>query len=199
MKAKWSIPVIHARNLYQGVKEFEYLLKYPKQRLNILSDIFEMISGLDVVLISSVIDKYKYYKEYTDDAVEYRAWKFLFERCDMGLSDLCQQAGNRNESGLIIVDRNTSHEHDQIIRDYLAEIRLYGSEYHRFEYMIEEPLFSPSQWRNFIQLADAVAYCSVMKLLNYSFFIQQFSAIQSRFRASRTGDIKNYGFKVFPE
>jgi hypothetical protein len=68
-----------------------------------------MISELDVVLISSIIDKNKYYADYTDDAVEYRAWKYLFERCDKGIDDLCQLSGNRNESGLIIVDRHTSH------------------------------------------------------------------------------------------
>jgi hypothetical protein len=129
-----------------------------------------MISKLNVVLISSGVDKYKYYSDYTDDAVEYRAWKHLFERCDMAIDDLCELTGNRNESGIIVVDRHTSHEHEHKIRDYLAEMRIFGSEYHRFEYVIEEPLFSPSGWRNFIQLADAVAYCSVMCLLNDSFF-----------------------------
>jgi hypothetical protein len=117
----------------------------------------------------------------------------------MGLSDLCQLTGNHNESGLIIVDRHSSHDHDQIITNYLAEIRLFGSEYHRFEYVIEEPLFTPSRWRNFIQLADAVAYCSVMQLLFDGFFIKQFSTIRNRFRSNTTGDIRNYGFKIFPD
>jgi hypothetical protein len=44
MKAEYGIPVIHARDLYRGEKEFAYLLNYPTRRLNILGAIFEMIS-----------------------------------------------------------------------------------------------------------------------------------------------------------
>src|SRR6266496_2622935 len=143
---------------------------YDNDRDDILTDIFRMISKLNVVLISSVIDKQQYYNQYNDDAVEYRAWTHLFERCDMYISDLCKENTNLNENGLIIVDHHTLYKHDELIKDYLHEIRISGSTYHRFDHMIEEPFFTQSAWRNLVQLADAVAYCSVMYLLNHHFF-----------------------------
>lgn len=181
-------------------KEFYYLRKNPNERLIILGDIFEVIARLDLTLISSVIDKQKYYSQYTDSDAEFRAWTYLFERCDMHISDI---SGGTVETGLLITDHHSSPQHDSRIKDYLRGIRLFGSgdqvKYHRFDHMIEEALFTPSTWRNLIQLADAVAYCSVQTLLNDAFFTKQFLTIQNKFRTSKAGEIKNYGFKVFPE
>jgi hypothetical protein len=179
-------------------KEFSYLCNFPEKRLNILEDIFSMISRLDVVLISSVINKDHYYNQYTDDAVEYRAWKHLFERCDMGISDMCKASGNTEENGLIIIDHHSDPTHDEQIKNYLREMRLYGSGFHLFDHMIEEPLFTPSAWTNIIQLADAVAYCTAMYLWNDVFFVKQFMTIQNKFRKGKDGDINNYGLKIFP-
>jgi hypothetical protein len=188
VKNRYNISEIRTRNIYTMEKEFSYLKMNPDQRYIILGDIFSMISKLNVILITSAIDKQKYYVQYIDDAAEYRAWIHLFERCDMCISDMCKKDGYF-ESGLIIIDHHTSDEHDELIKDYLREVRISGSGYHRFEHMIEEPLFTPSKWRNIIQLANAVAYCSAMYLLNNEFFVKQFLTIQSKFRTDQNGDI----------
>lgn len=117
----------------------------------------------------------------------------------MCISELRNETGNYYENGLVISDHHTSDQHDEQIRRYLQNIRLFGSAYHTIRHVIEEPLFVMSRWRNFIQLADAVAYCSVMFILRDNFFIKQFVTIKERFRRDSHGNIKNYGFKVFPE
>jgi hypothetical protein len=199
LKNKYGIREIHTRNLYRMEKDFSYLNANPHQRLDILVDIFSLISRINVKLISVVIDKNEYYNDYTDDAVENRAWTYLFERCDMCIADLGKETGNYYENGLIISDHHTSDMHDEEIRRCLQAIRIHGSAYHTIKHVIEEALFVTSRWRNFIQLADAIAYCSVMFILKDDFFIKQFMTIQNQFRKDRNGNIRNSGFKVFPE
>jgi uncharacterized protein DUF3800 len=197
LKTRHKIREIHTRDIYKMEKEFSYLVQSPEKRLVTLGDVFSMISRLDVVLISSVINKHIYYIKYTDDAVEYRAWKHLFERCDMGINDMCKARENV-ENGLIIIDHHSDPAHDQQIRNYLLVMRSLGFGFHTFDHMIEVPLFTPSIWTNVIQLADAVAYCTTMYLLKDNFFVKQFLTIRDKFRKGPNGDIDSYGLKVFP-
>ena len=82
LKRKLSISEIHTRNIYCREKEFQHLNKNPEKSHNILEQIFNMIANFDITLISSIIDKEKYYDRNQNDDVETRAWTYLFERCD---------------------------------------------------------------------------------------------------------------------
>ena len=197
LKYRHSISEIHTRNLYTGTKEFNYLSQYPETRIRILGDIFSLIAQSDITLVSSVINKPEYYAQYSENDVEERAWKHLIERCDMGIADLSRQNNNLFENGLIITDHYTSDKHDEKIRSLLQIMRIYGTGFHSVKYIIEDPLFTISKFRNFIQLADAVAYCTVNFLLEDQFFKIQFETIRHRFRALN-GEIRNIGLKIFP-
>jgi Protein of unknown function (DUF3800) len=198
LKQKYGIPEIHARNIYMMDKEFDYLHYDPSVRLQILQDVFTLISKIEVTLVSSVIDKVKYLQDYDDGQEEFRGWTHLIERCEMGVADLCRQQ-NFLENGLIITDHNTSDAHDDIIRNFLQIIRIKGTGFLTVNHIIEDPLFVVSKFRNLIQIADAVAYCTVKYILNDQFFVSQFEIIRPRFRHSPIGDITNYGLKIFPE
>jgi hypothetical protein len=198
LKEKCSIQEIHSRNIYMMDKEFIGFRNFPSARFVVLNDIFNLISSLPITLVSSVIDKEKYFQQYDDEQVEFRGWKHLVERCEMGIGDLSYEGGSY-QNGLIITDHNTSDAHDEIIRSFLQLIRLKGTGYLTINHLIEEPLFVVSKFRNLIQLADAVAYCTVKYLLGDQFFVSQFEKIKPRFRHNLTGDITNYGLKIFPE
>lgn len=179
-------------------KEFDYLHYDPNIRLKILEEVFTLVSKIDVTLVSSVIDKVKYLQEYDDGQEESRGWTHLIERCEMGVADLCREQ-NFLENGLIITDHNTSDAHDEIVRSFLQIIMIKGTGFLTVTHIIEDPLFVVSKFRNLIQIADVVAYCTVRYILKDEFFMNQFEMIRPRFRHSPEGNIINYGLKIFPE
>lgn len=198
LKETFSIPEIHTRNIYHREKEFLYLNETPQKGNFILENVFDTISKLNIILVSSVINKEEYYDNNTDDDVELKAWTHILERCDMEIGDAHKRKGNFSEKGIIITDHYTSNDHDQKIKEFLEYLRLYGSGFHTIKHIIEEPLFTISKWRNMVQIADAVAYCTIKSLLGDNFFKTQFDKIEHRFRRSKEGIIRNYGLKIYP-
>ena len=197
LKLFHSIEEIHTRNISKRELEFSYLSEEGSNE--ILEDLFHLISSLNIVTISSVIDKRKFYFLYDTDDAEYRAWKHLFERCDLCIEKLCNSAGTDTcESGIMITDQHNSRPDEDRIRNYLKSLRLHGTGFQSINRIIEEPLFTPSHWRNFTQLADCIAYCTVMKIRKVPFFVEQFSKIQSKFDSDQNGNISGYGLKIFP-
>lgn len=196
-RSHFAISEIHTRNIYKMEKEFYYLQSQPDLNLKILGELYSIISRLNVTLVSAVIDKPQYQLKHFDDNVEHDAWKFLLERLDMGIADFRRQSQNFWEYGLVIADHSTDNQ-DEIIRSYLQAVRINGTDFHSIRCIIEEPLFTISKWRNFIQLADATSYCVVQYLLNEPFFVQQFQTIYNKFRHDGTGIINGYGLKIYP-
>lgn len=186
LKSFHSIQEIHTRNISK--RELEYSHLREEDSREILEDLFGLISSLNIVVISSVIDKRKFYFQYDTDDAEYRAWKHLFERCDLCIDKLCNSEGTDScESGIMITDQHNSRTDEDRIRNYLRSLRLRGTGFKSINKIIEEPLFTPSHWRNFTQLADCIAYCTVMKILEVRFFAEQFLKIQSKFDADLNG------------
>ena len=198
LKETLSISEIHTRNIYRREKEFQYLNATPSRSLHILEKVFETIANLNIILVSSVVDKEDYYDSNTDDDVEFKTWTHLLERCDMEIGDAHKRKKNFSEKGLIITDHYTSNDHDEKIKKSLEYLRLYGSDFHIVRHIIEDPLFTISKWRNIVQIADAVAYCTIQFLLDDNFFKTQFDKIEHRFRRSKDGIVKNYGLKIYP-
>jgi Protein of unknown function (DUF3800) len=177
-------------------KEFTYLLKNPNLRQQLLGDIYSLISQIDVVLISCIIDKSNYFNKYIDDDAKYISFKFLIERCEGYIDSLCKNRDNDyREFGLIIMDNSTAEEDT---RTYSKYIRISGTDQQQITRIIEEPLFTPSHWRTFTQLADAVAYCSTHYLSSDPLFTTHFLIIQDKFYKNKYGSIEGYGWKLFP-
>lgn len=198
LKTSYSIEEIHTREIDKMNGKFGYLNRNPIQRVQILGDIYSLISQIDVVLISVVIDKPKYFIKYrTAIDCKYYAWQFLIERCDLYIDKLCKYRDEQNSDfGLIIMDEIPS---PQDFREYSRGFRQYGTDQRYIHRIIEEPLFTQSHWRTLNQLADAIAYCSVHYLLGNPFFTQQFLTIREKFDKDENGNIEGYGWKVYPE
>lgn len=87
---------------------------------------------------------------------------------------------------------------DKQIRDYIRYCRIYGTDYVTITRIIEEPLFTPSSWRNLTQLADAISYCMKNWFVNESFFVKQYLTIANRFHKDpASGKTEGYGIKIY--
>ena len=79
----------------------------------------------------------------------------------------------------------------------------YGTKYSQLGYIIEDPLFTDSKWRNLSQLVDCVAYGIRKKhrTNTASFHITHwdkfYTLIEKKFD-NLDGSYINYGLKIFP-
>ena len=79
-----------------------------------------------------------------------------------------------------------------------------GTLYSTLDYLIEDPFFTDSKWRNLSQLVDCVAYCVRRKYMvkqspqKKNVWDRQFEIISNRFDKSVTGSYDGYGIKIFP-
>ena len=78
-----------------------------------------------------------------------------------------------------------------------------GTPYSKINYLIEDPLFTDSKWRNLSQLVDCVAYC-VRREFMYNqapakkqIWDNYFKIISTNFD-SYNGQYTGYGLKIFP-
>ena len=116
------------------------------------------------------------------------------------------QAGQPYEYGIMITDSEGTKK-DQRLRNKLIGMLRGGTDFSRLEYIIEDPLFTDSKWRNLSQLVDCVAY-GIRKqhrmnnpLTNFTIQWQAiYRKIETKFdRNPLTGSYMNYGLKKFPE
>jgi hypothetical protein len=117
------------------------------------------------------------------------------ERLNICVDKRCRK-DQVDEYGLIIMDEKNRTK-DLRIRDYIKMVRLYGTQYQKITRIIEDPIFTPSHWRNLIQLADAIVFCAKMYLKNVSLFVEQFLIISEKFDKDSKGNINNAGFKLW--
>jgi hypothetical protein len=161
----------------------------------IIGEIYSLISRSNLMLFSVNVDKFKELKNNPTGDVEFLAWELLFERLNISIDRLCKISGV-DEYGLIIMDEKDDDK-DLRLRNYLRLLREQGTGYQIIDRIIEDPVFTPSHWRNLTQLADAVATCSKSYIKKDSFFTSQFWTIQDKFAKNKRGEIDNVGFKVW--
>src|SRR5579875_542844 len=185
---------IHSREIYRRKNQFSRL--QPKQNLSILGDVYSLLASSNLTLISVVIDKQKFYNKHANDDAQFWAWKLLLERIHICIGRYNKQTGI-DEYGLIIMDESVRAK-DEEIRKHMLYLRRHGTGYQNISRIIEDPIFSPSHWRNLIQLADALAYCCAGYERKIPFFQQQFLTIQNKFDKDSWGNVQNYGYKKYP-
>jgi len=132
-------------------------------------------------------------------------YRFVFERLNSYLdeqNDFLTQAGMPHEYGIMIMDTE-GHKKDQKLRDKLSDMLNNGTFYSKLDYLIEDPLFTDSKWRNLSQITDCVCYCIRKQFRNNSNNIHKenwnkyFQLIEPKFH-SKDGNYRGYGLKVFP-
>ena len=153
-------------------------------------------------LIAVLINKSKLYRNVDPELWSYR---LLFERLNSFIEKQNAQlaeAGFANEYGMMIMD-SEGVKKDQRLRSKLVNMLRHGTLYSQLDYIIEDPLFTDSKWRNLSQLVDCIAYGIRKQYRNNtpSFHTEHwkkyYKQIETKFD-NPTGDYRNYGLKIFP-
>lgn len=126
----------------------------------VFDDAFDFVASpqTDLAIIGVVIDKAKLYK---DKDIETWGYRLMFERLSRFIerqNTKLLATGFPNEYGIMILD-SEGEVKDQRLRSKLFGMLRKGTYYSKLDYLIEDPLFTDSKWRNLSQLADCVAYC----------------------------------------
>jgi hypothetical protein len=131
----------------------------------------------------------------------------LFERLSKFLERKNEElfiSQHPRQYGIMIMD-SEGIKKDQGLRNKLIQILRGGTLYSHLPYLIEDPLFTDSKWRNLSQLVDNVAYCirrnhrtnrnmlapTTQKWESY------YKKLESHFDAP-FGTYFGYGLKIFP-
>lgn len=195
---------LHTSEIAYFRKKFHGLSK--NERCDILLQMSQLITTNSCSLISIVIDKEKVEaKNRKSEWVEEWAWRLLFERLEKFLHR--RWSPSKKEYGLLCVD-SRNRKQDNQIRDSLKQFRNSGSMYQDSKYLIEDPFFVKSEFRNMIQLVDFVAWVS-RKEYNLSkknspaakdeqFFHSLFETISIKFDRDISGNYIGAGYKVHP-
>jgi hypothetical protein len=121
------------------------------------------------------------------------AWESLVNRLNICVDKLCRKYSN-DEFGLVIMDGRNGDKNLKI-RNYISLLREHGTDYQTLDRIIEDPLFTKSNWRNLTQLADAVITC--VKFQHEPFFEVQYDKIKHLFDKDRYGNIENAGIRFW--
>ena len=172
---------------------------------SILDDVFDFVAKPDtnLAIIGVIIDKSKLYR---DKDIETWAYRLMFERISLFIEKRNAEllvAGYPNEYGIMISD-SEGEVKDQKLRSKLFPMLRKGTYYCKLDYIIEDPLFTNSKWRNLSQLVDCIAYCIRKKYrtnntpsFHTTNWLRYFTKIEPKLD-SRNGSYIGYGIKIFP-
>lgn len=192
-----AMDMMKHRGIYKGLKWEDIFA--------ILADVFNFISDdkTELCLISVLIDKAKLRK---DKDIETWAYRLLFERVNKFIEKRNKNlilARGAPQYGMTIID-SCGLKADQRLRKKLFSMLRNGTLYSNLEYLIEDPLFTDSKWRNLSQIADCVAYCvrrrfrtsrNAFRDLYWESFYEK---IKKKFDVNKYGQYRGYGLKIFP-
>jgi hypothetical protein len=169
-----------------------------------LDDLFSFLSDpkTEICIISVVIDKTKLRH---DKDIETWAYRLLLERINKYIDRQNVQLVQSNHTpqfGISIID-SCGLRGDQRLKNKVYSMLRNGTMYCKLEWLIEDPLFTDSKWRNLSQIADCVAY-SVRRHLRKGtktfkdpHWTAYYNQIQVKFDAPN-GSYMGYGLKIFP-
>ncbi len=148
---------LHAKDMMNKKGIFKHLTW--DKIFEILDDIFNFIADekTNVTIHSVLIDKNKLRK---DKDIEVWGHRLLFERLNVFINRQnthLVEIGYWQEYGIMITDSEGVVK-DQKLRTKLIDMLRHGTYYSQLNWLIEDPLFTDSKWRNMSQLVDCVAY-----------------------------------------
>lgn len=115
---------------------------------------------------------------------------------------MLNEAGYPHEYGIMIMDSDGS-KNDRKLRNKLTGMMANGTGYSDLGYLIEDPLFTDSKWRNLSQIVDCVAYCIRKKHrkntnnIHLRYWERYYSMIETKFY-SKGKEYLGHGLKIFP-
>jgi hypothetical protein len=172
----------------------------------IFDDVFDFLSDpqTDICMIAVVIRKESMY---TGKDIEKWAYRLMVERINKFLEKNNEKAilaGMAPQYGIMIID-SCGFKPDARLRKKVSQMLKHGTRYSDLDYLIEDPLFTDSKWRNLSQMVDCVAYAVRKKYRNSpnpSFhdknWFGYFKKIFSKFDTNEDGKTYGCGIKAFP-
>ncbi len=179
---------IHTHDLFRSKNEFVDLDGREKYKL--LDRLYKMISELQITVISTVVDKPNMKKQYPNWKISKIGWIILLKRYNTYLQN------NIGSKGIIQIDASTPKQRDEI-NSILENLRNEKQKYRRIDNVVEEPKFVNSHGIEGIQIADAVAYCTIRKMGGNRKFPPFWDLIVDKYY-HHEGKLLGYGLNVFP-
>jgi len=169
-------------------------------------DIFSLMESdiFNACIISTIINKRNLYP---DKDAELWGYRLLIERINRFLikenSNLIS-ASLSPQYCIMIIDSDNKRV-DQLIRNKINVMMRDGTYYSELEYLIEDPLFTDSKWRNLSQLVDCISYCvrrfhrqGNRPSYKTSKWNGYYEKIISKFDTCADGKIEGCGLKIWP-
>ena len=139
--------------------------------------------------------------------------RLIIERIEKYLEKI-NKSSNTDQYGIIIEDTVSwlctifcvninPPVNDERTRNKVHKIMADETLYSKINYLIEDPLFTDSKWRNLSQLVDCVAYCVRREFMHNQapakkqIWDNYFKIISANFD-SDNGNYTGYGLKIFP-
>ena len=181
---------IHTHNICKSKDEFASLRMHEKN--NLLDQLYHMISCLPVKIITVVIDKEMLKQKHPNWKIFKTAWIILVTRFNQYLESI----NFLEEKGLIKMDRVTVEERQELGK-IIKGMRQNKEKWQRIDNIVGEPMFATSHGTEGIQVADAVAYCTIKYLAKNAHFNQYWKMLEKLFH-TKDEKIVGYGLIVFP-
>lgn len=103
----------------------------------------------------------------------------------------------QSDKGIMKIDKSSNREVSEL-NDIIKELRRENKKYKRIDNIICQPCYAHSGASDGIQIADAVAYCTVKRLNGNKKFPPAFWDLINNKFYSNDGKILGYGLNVFP-
>ncbi len=193
---------IHAKDMVNRENNFKSMPQ--TQVFDIFTDVYNLIGDphSNLKIISVLIQKDKIYPTKTK-SFDIEGWghRLIIERIEKYLEKI--NKGNETDQYGIIIEDTVSRKYDEKTRNKVHSIMADGTLYSKINYLIEDPLFTDSKWRNLSQLVDCVAYCvrrefmSSQTAAKKQIWDNYFKTISTNFDSNGKQYI-GYGLKIFP-
>lgn len=197
---------LHANEVVWRQKKFEHLNIAEAHEL--FSETCKVLASSDCWLLAVVIRKDRIYanKKAGFDPLEW-AHRLLFERACKLLAKINTgnlAAGRTEEYGILLIDA-VGAKHDEKLRKKLLHYYRGGSMFVANKYLIEEPIFVNSKYRNLSQLVDHVAF--VVRRVHRTnpkpnavdtLCKAEYDRLMPKFDKDSNGRVAGCGVKVFP-
>jgi hypothetical protein len=189
-KGDYSDAEIHTHHIFGNVGEFKGITQ--AQKYQILDNLYSTIERLPITIVSVAINKMLLKQRCPTWDVFTTAWIYLTERFDNFVKEetSCQE-------GTVRVDKSTK-EQQANVQQIFADLQKKESKFASFQYVKGTPTFQNSESSEGIQVADAVAFCTIKHMRKHNRFIPYWSNITKRMRSDGSGRFEGYGFKEFP-
>ncbi len=176
-----------------------------------MEESFHLIAQIDCTLVASVIHKSRCFSRLSTDDIELWSHRLLFERvCKYLEKENAKKisANQTPEFGILLID-SIETKYDNLVRSKYKRFLRTGTHYIDNKYLIEDPLFVNSQYRNMSQIVDIVAHLvnrhtnlktkSKAAWNDIDAVIERgFKIVYPRFDTGPTGKVLGSGIKHFP-